>query len=177
MKFSESQAFPVFSSYSFMKRSTASSLDGTCSSLLLPIVVPTRPQDLNIQYLCVEGEHRTQICGSAGPISGWVSLPWRSTWVRKNPEHPKMMLTERGTKGTGITVKDLRFTFYDTECYKFKVTRECPSKSCWRPDYQSAKEQLTLAAGSQAWGKAWVYRPLDKNTYFRSPKKYSKNHL
>lgn len=29
----------------------ASSFDGICSSLLLPITVPTRPQDRNTQYL------------------------------------------------------------------------------------------------------------------------------
>lgn len=41
------------------------------------------------------------------------------------------MVTDRGTKGIDVTIKDLCFTFYETERYKFKVIRECPSKSCW----------------------------------------------
>lgn len=47
----------------------ASSFDGICSSLLLPITVPTRPQDLNTQYL----EKRTGISYSSA-ISHWHTI-------------------------------------------------------------------------------------------------------
>ena len=112
VKFLECQAFPVFSSYNFIKCSMASSLDGICSSLLLPITVPTRPQDLNIQYLWEEKKSiRYNFAGQLVIFQDELPLPAISLEGEKSCKHPKMMITDKEEQKEPV-LNNFYFNFY-----------------------------------------------------------------
>lgn len=159
MKFLECQAFPVFSSYNFMKCSMASSLDGICSSLLLPITVPTRPQDLNIQYLWWEGGCQTHKCGSAVPFQEkfpFLAITFRCGRILHTPKGQWLTQNKRNCYNNKGSLSYLSLNFQI-----ILTIKKMPHNSL----------NLVLAAKPEE----WILESVDlciKTILLLSPKKY-----
>ena len=90
----------------------ASSLDGICSSLLLPITVPTRPQDLNIQYLWEEKKSiRYNFAGQPVVFQDELPLTAISLEGEKSCKHTKMMITDEEEQKEPV-LNNFYFNFY-----------------------------------------------------------------
>ena len=89
----------------------ASSLDGICSSLLLPITVPTRPQDLNIQDLWEEKSIRYNFAGRPVIFQDELPLPAIPLEGAKSCKQPKTMVTDKEEQKEPV-LDNFYFNFY-----------------------------------------------------------------